>query len=426
MEMYIVLGIALFMMVMFIWNKFPFGVITMTCCVLLVLTGVMDIPAAFSGFSNKIVILIAPILALSSALAKTGLVARVSNAMSTMKGKHGTLLLLSIYIAGAIFVQFIPSTAALAIMIVFLSTLGSSGEITTYRILLPLLGVMCAWKFRIPIGLGATTFATINAMYEGITPNPAHALTMLDPLKFSIIPMVVLTLFCLFFWRLMPKGETVEKSEMKETKKAVTLTRKQEIIVYAVFVVVMLMMILNRWTKDLMYLAPALGVLVLLYTGVLKVPEAVKSMTSDMIWMIAGVLAVADALGKSGAGDLIGKTILNVIGENPSSFFVMLVFAAATIIMTTFISNMATQTVLIPIAASVALAGGWDPRGIVLIVGIANMFAIGFPSGSGEAAVAFAAGGYNPMKVLRFTIPYILLAVLSCAISGHLMYPIYG
>ena len=104
---------------------------------------------------------------------------------------------------------------------------------------------------------------------------------------------------------------------------------------------------------------------------------------------------------------------------------VMLVFSAATVIMTTFLSNMATQTVLIPIAASVALAGGWDPRGVVLIIGTANMFALGFPSGSGEAAVAFAAGGYNPVKVLKFTVPYMILAIISCAVTAQIMYPLY-
>lgn len=73
----------------------------------------------------------------------------------------------------------------------------------------------------------------------------------------------------------------------------------------------------------------------------------------------------------------------------------MFVFSFATVIMTTFLSNMATQSVLIPIAASVALAAGWDPRGLVLIIGTCNYYALGFPSGSGEAAVCFAAGGYN-------------------------------
>ena len=41
MEMYIVLAITLFMMVMFIWNKVPFGVTTMTCCLLLAMFGIV-------------------------------------------------------------------------------------------------------------------------------------------------------------------------------------------------------------------------------------------------------------------------------------------------------------------------------------------------------------------------------------------------
>ena len=43
MEMYIVLAITLFMMISFIWHKVPFGVTTMTCCLLLAMTGIMDI-----------------------------------------------------------------------------------------------------------------------------------------------------------------------------------------------------------------------------------------------------------------------------------------------------------------------------------------------------------------------------------------------
>lgn len=424
MEMYMVLAITLFMMVMFIWHKVPFGVTTMTCCVLLAAVGIMKVPAAFSGFSNKIVILIAPMLALSAVLGKTGLVRTISGSIQRIKGRKGILLILAFYAVGAILAQFVPTTAAIAILIVFLATLGNTGEVTTNRLMLPLLGLMVAWKFKAPVGLGATTFAILNAMYEGIIPDPQYALTLFDPFIFAIIPGLVLTLYCILGWKLMPADDKMDQSMLAGKAPEDRLTACQENIVYAVFVVVMLIMALNTWTGDLMYVAPAAGVLVLIYTGILSVSSAVKSMTSDMIWMLAGVLAVADALGSSGAGDMIGNVLLRVIGKDSSTFFVMLVFAAATVIMTTFISNMATQTVLVPIAASVALAGGWDPRGLILIIGTANYFAIAFPSGSGEAAVAFAAAGYNPVKVLKFTLPYIVLAILSCAVSATLLYPI--
>lgn len=424
MEMYIVLGITLFMMIMFVWHKVPFGVTTMTCCLLLAIFGIVDIQTAFSGFGNKIVVLIAPMLALSAVLTKTSLVMKISGLLNTMKDKRGMLLIVSFFLVGAIFAQFIPSTAALTILVVFLMTLGNSGEITAYRLLMPLLGILCAWKFRFPIGMGAATFATLNGLYEGIITDAQYHLQMMDPFIFSIIPMIALTAYCLIGWKLMPRGEEIDKSALKESKKAELLPRNQEMIVYGVFVIVMLLMILNKWTGNMLYLAPALGVLILIYTKVMKVEEAIKSMTSDMVWMIAGVLVVADALGKSGAGNAIGELILSLIGENPNSMFVMIMFSAATVIMTTFLSNMATQTVLIPIAASVALAGGWDPRGLVLIIGTANMFAVGFPSGSGECAVCFAAGGYNPVKVLRFTVPYMLIAIASCAISAQLLFPL--
>lgn len=426
MEMYIVLAITLFMMVMFVWHKVPFGVTTMTCCVLLAAAKVVPLGTAFTGFGNKIVVLIAPMLALSAALTKTSLVARIGAVMESMKGKRGIVLILMFYFVGAVFAQFIPSTAVLSIMVVFLMTLGNTGEVTANRVLLPLLGLLCAWKFRFPIGLGASTFAIINGYYEGIITDPQYHLTMLDPFFFAIPSMIVLGLYCIFCWKLMPKeAGDVNKDALKEQKNAAKLTHGQELYVYGVFIAVMLLMILNKWTGDLLYLAPGIGVLALLYGGVMKPDETIKAMTADMIWMIAGVLIVADALGSSGASEMIGNFVLNILGENPSSIMMMFVFSAATVIMTTFLSNNATQAVLIPIAASVTLAGGWDPRGVALIVGTANMFAIAFPSGSGEAAVAFAAGGYNPVKVLRFTVPYMLLAIVTCALTAQFMYPLY-
>ena len=203
------------------------------------------------------------------------------------------------------------------------------------------------------------------------------------------------------------------------------MPHNQEMLVYIVFIAVMLVLVLNKWTGSLMYVAPAVGVLVLIYAKVLNVQEAVQKMTSDMIWMIAGVLAVADALGSSGAGELIGSTILGLLGSNPHPLFVAFLFSAVTVIMTTFISNTATMNVLTPVAASVALAGGWDPRGLVLIIAVGNTLALGFPSGAAECAVCYAAGNYNPAKVLKFTLPYIILGISSMALTAYFMYPVY-
>ena len=428
-DMQIVLAVAAFMIVMLVWHKVPFGVTTMTCCAILAATGVVNLSTAFSGFGNKIIVLIAPMLAISAALGKTSLVARLGGMIHKLKGKQGIVLVLAIFVIGGALCQFIPNTAVLSMMLVFLVTLGNTGEITLQRIMLPLLGFVSAWKPRFPIGPGATKFALINGFYEGIISDPKYMLTMLDPFFYALPSMIVLGLFCIFGWKLMPRsnGELagdVNTSAPKENRNAGSLTRGQEIYVFVVFTVMMALMILDKWT-GLLYLAPATAVLMLLYGGVMKPAETIKAMTADMVWMIAGVLVVADALGKTGAGDAIGKLIIGVLGENPSSLMTMFVFSAVTVIMTTFLSNMGTQAILIPIAASMCLTAGWDPRGLMLIIGIANMLAVGFPAGSGEAAVAYAAGGYNPVKVLPFTLPYIILGIVTCALTAEFMYPIY-
>ena len=106
-----------------------------------------------------------------------------------------------------------------------------------------------------------------------------------------------------------------------------------------------------------------------------------------MVWMIAGVLVMSDAIGRSGVGDMIGNGLLVLLGDKPSGVFVLFVFAVTSIVMTTFMSNTGTAAVLTPIAASLSMVAGMDPRGIVLIINIASIMAIAFPSGS--AAVSY-------------------------------------
>ena len=424
-DMYIVLAVTVFMMVMFVWQKMPFGVITMTCWAILALTGVIDIETAFSGFGRNTVILVAPMVLLGNVLGKTSMIAGIRGVMERVKGKSGTLLVLLMFFFTALLAQFIPSTAVMAIMVVFAMQIGNTGNVTPYRLILPMLGVASCFKFRTPVSAGAGNFATINALYEGIISDPKYQLTMLEPFIFCIIPMLMVGVFCLFGWKLMPKDGGTVNADAVDTSRFDKrhYTPAQEKIIYVVFILAMIVMIFN--IGGFLYLAPAIATLVLIWTGVISAREASQLLTTDMIWMMAGVLVVADALGTSGASELIGDWLLTAIGSDPNPFVLYLLISAVTVIMTNFLSNAACQTVLVPLVASVALAAGWDPRGLVLIPGIANMADVALPSGSGEAAVAFAAGGYNPAKVLKFTIPYMAVSILGYAISAYILYPLH-
>ena len=128
MELYIVLAIMAFMIIGFVLNKWPFGLTAMTCCVLLVVTGVYTVPEAFSGLSNQNTVLIAGMFVLSAAFGKTSLLGRIQDKMVALKGKNGLVLLVAIYAVIILFACFLPTTAEMTMMLMFLVALGSSGD----------------------------------------------------------------------------------------------------------------------------------------------------------------------------------------------------------------------------------------------------------------------------------------------------------
>lgn len=230
-------------------------------------------------------------------------------------------------------------------------------------------------------------------------------LDLMTRFKVMILPCIILTVYCLFAWKWLPnKKFDSSKLEGKGGKKKEKTP-------------------LPKWQENLI---PVTCLLIITFSGCMSVKETINAITIDAVWMIAGVLVIADALGKSGAGDVIGNTILKILGGNPSGLFVMFVFAVVTVVMTTFMSNSATSNVLIPVAASVAIAAGWDPRGLVLIVSFCSGIAIAFPSGSPACGIAYASTGYKLSETFKFTLPFIVLAVISIVLSANFFCPIYG
>lgn len=424
MQMYIVLALLVFMIIMFFTNKVPYGVTTMTCCAILALTGVFDIPTAFSGLANKTTILVACMFTIAYAFGKTSLINKVRASMEKIKEKSGLLFIIFLFLVTIVLAQLMGRTAIVSIIALFLVSLNDDDDICGSRMIFAAFSVLAAWSLKFPVGLGAASSATANAYYEGIINNSDLMLLPADFLKVAFIPATALTIYALFAWKLIPKNK-INTANVKEVKETAAISKKDETIINIVFIAVLLGFIFGAKIGNLMYVIPVLGVLVLIYTKALTPKEAVNSLTTDMVWMIAGVLVMSDAIGKSGVGDLIGNGLLKILGDHPSGIMVLVVFAIASIVMTTFMSNTGTAAVLTPIAASLSLVAGMDPRGIVLVINIAAVMAVAFPSGSAECALAFAIGQHQPAKLLKYTVPYLIIAVVTLVISASIFFPVY-
>ena len=162
MELYIVVGLFVFMIVSFCLGKWPFGLTTMTCCIMLVLTGVMPIEEAFSGFAMKNFIMVAGMYVVCDAFGKTKLLTAIRQTVMKFEGKSTTGLLLVLLFFVMIFAQFLPSSGTITVMIMILSALSPEGDLCPSRMLLPMAIMGGMWTSRLPIGMGATSHLTPN------------------------------------------------------------------------------------------------------------------------------------------------------------------------------------------------------------------------------------------------------------------------
>ena len=426
-QMIMALCILVFMVVMLLTHVLPYGVTAMICCVLFVFTGVLDLKTAFSGLSSSTTLMIAPMIVVASALGKTSLIHRLRGVMGKLQGKSGLLLILGMCGMTIVLSQLMGQVACISVMLLFIQTFDDDSEYSPSRLLFLVATINCLATSKFPIGMGATMPGTITSYYQGLI-GPEDYLGITDFCKAGILPLIVGTIYCVLFYKLIPNG-SIDKSQVKDVKDAEPISKKNEFMIFAVFIAIMLgFAFTEQLGSDITNVIPSAGLLILIVFKVLPIPEVMKTLTCDMVWMVAGMSVVSTALSKTGVGELIGQTVLNILGGHPSGLFVSIVFCVACALMTNFMSNMGTMALMSPIAASTAtaLAGGMNVKAVVLCCCVSAWLAFVMPTGCSGTMMAFGIGNQNPIKTMKFTLPLLVLTLIALIIGINIFFPIYG
>ncbi len=423
-QIIITLCILAFMVIMLLTHKIAYGMTAMICCTLFVLTGVADLKTAFSGFSSSTTIMVATMIVVATQLSRTSVIHRMRGVLESMQGKQEIVIMLTMFAVTVVLSQFMGQVACLSIMLLFVQTLDEDSTLSPARMLFAVCTLNTIWTAKVPVAMGATMPGTINSFFEGVAPE--YAIGIADYFKAAAIPAIVGFIYCIVAFRLIPK-QTMKKENVKEVKEQKAISKRDEYIIFGVFLVIMAAFFLSDIvSKDVQNVIPVAGVLVLLLTGVLDLQACLKVITGDIVFLIAGMSAVSTVLGNTGVGELIGQTVLNILGGHPAPIFVVAVFCIVTAVMTNFLSNMGTMALMIPIAASTALAGGFNVQTVVLVTAVSAWMAFVMPTGCAGSMIAFGTGNFSAAQTLKFTIPLFILEVVSLIISTTLLFPIYA
>ena len=181
--------------------------------------------------------------------------------------------------------------------------------------------------------------------------------------------------------------------------------RKRAPIAVAAVVAMVVFSALN--IVPLVYVVMATAVVMIL-TRCLTMQDAYRCMHWSAVFLIAGMLPIADALQKTGGVDLIVRGLMLEFG----GFGPMVMMGAlfiATAILGGLLSSSPTAVLMAPVAISIASAMGVEPYAFVMAVAIAASSAYISPISSPVGTLIMEPGGYRYMDFVKAGVPLLLL-----------------
>lgn len=422
-QMIIALAITAFMVVLIMMDKLPFGAPPLLACLLLVIFGIADIKAAFGGFSNATIVMLAEFMAIIAALQKTSFIAAFKRTMFNIANKGGLkaylLMILIVMLGCSLFGT--GSTAYYVMVIGLLSTLPYSKKLPPSKVVMtagfaanhPLIPFNTALQYGIVI-------AVLNS---------AGVMAQVSVAKFAVVNFflsVGFLLNCVIQYKFLPDHPISAASEdaaKVQEAAAVSLPKWKENVTYIVFVVAVIGMLLQSTIGDAGYAIAGLSVAVILVTGVMDFKEIRDAISAPIILMSAGVIGVADALGSTGLTDLVGSTVANMLGTNVNPFVMIFVFCILTSVLATLTgSTIGTVYVFAPLAIATCTSLGLDPTAAACAIVISGWCGHFLPI-DGMPAMVMGFGNYSSKEFCKFTIPQYFIRLLFLTAGALIVFP---
>ena len=421
-----VLAVAAFL---FVTELIPLAVTAMAACTALGILGVLPSKQVYAGLSNSTVVLFGGMFVIGAAMFKTGLAEAVG---LWVVNKAGT--------------KEVPLMGAIMIVTIALSAVSSNTG--TVACLMPvIIGIanaanIPASKELMPLAVAANVGGTITMI--GTPPNvivtgalSAAGLPSFGFFEFALIgvplSVIVLVYMLTIGRRTIPvknagamDADAVEaaKKEAGASDDNAPKSKTKMWISGLILLGVVAAMALNLKTVPLQT-AAVTGAILCVITGCLKEKEAYAGIDWVTIFLFAGMLSVATAMDKTGAGKLIADTVVGMMGENPNPIVLCAVLYLISNVLTQFMSNTASAALLAPIGISIAQSIGADPKPVLMSIGIAASMAFATPMATPPNTLVLGPGGFSFNDYVKVGVPLCIITFIASVIIIPIFWPFF-
>ena len=421
-----VLAVAAFL---FVTELIPLAVTAMAACTALGILGVLPSKQVYAGLSNSTVVLFGGMFVIGAAMFKTGLAEAVG---LWVVNKAGT--------------KEVPLMGAIMVVTIALSAVSSNTG--TVACLMPvIIGIaqaanIPASKELMPLAVAANVGGTITMI--GTPPNvivtgalSAAGLPSFGFFEFALIG-VPLSIIVLVYMLTIGRKTIPVKNAGAMDAAAVEAAKKEAgagddnapksktkmWISGLILLGVVAAMALNLKTVPLQT-AAVTGAILCVITGCLKEKEAYAGIDWVTIFLFAGMLSVATAMDKTGAGKLIADTVVGMMGEHPNPIVLCAVLYLISNVLTQFMSNTASAALLAPIGISIAQSIGADPKPVLMSIGIAASMAFATPMATPPNTLVLGPGGFSFNDYVKVGVPLCIITFIASVAIIPIFWPFF-
>lgn len=425
-SMVICLIIFAVMIILFFNRKIPMAFTSMGVIVALYVAGCVDKATVFAGFGNNNVLTMAGMFIVAAGLSRTQMVNNITKLLYRVNNGSFTRVLASYILVIFLLGQFVPSLPAMFAMVYpLVISMCKQLKCSPSKMMYPIAVTVVSTSFVVePIGPYAAWFVTQNGYLESYGWTGSLLSMWSETMVFLPTALVTLLLTIFVLPKLMPdqpETETVSITGPDITNND-ALSPIREFLGYGIFIatVIGLMLGLPSWAVTMA------GATAVVLSGVLDEQTALIRMNMSMVLLYAGVTVMGEALSNTGAAQLLGDLAASALSGVRNGYIIGAVFYLVSFLMTSFLYNRATTTVLIPILIISCTSIGCDPRGPVILCSLASMSSLITPMPNPVVPMAMQAGGYTQKTILRVgIIPAIVRGIVGVAIAMTI-FPAFG
>jgi sodium-dependent dicarboxylate transporter 2/3/5 len=332
-------------------------------------------------------------------------------------GSNPRFVLLGLMLITAFFSMFMSNTATTAMMLAVLMPVLNCFEVDDPG--------KKAFVLSIPVaanigGLGTPIGTPPNAVALKYLIGE-YAIDFGTWMAFGVPFVLVLLAFAwvLLFSLFRPKADSISL-----IIDVVPLRTPKAITVYTTCALTVILWLLGSSHGMNSYVVAMIPVAVFTATGIITA-EDLKRISWDVLWLVAGGIALGLALESSGAANNIVQAIPF---DSLPPHLIIIAATLVTVVMATFMSNTATANLVLPMVAALAasvssLAPLGGPKMLILVTTISASLAMALPVSTPPNAMAHATGLIEVRDMIKTGV---ILGVVGILSSYGLMYILYS